>query len=76
MGWASGSQLAQDIWDVVRPYVPAGRRRMIVARSVIDRFQELDCDTIPEAEQLCADAGYVYDAALGRRLFAPLPVEE
>jgi hypothetical protein len=55
MGWASGSELAEDIWTLVRKYIPK-RVRKRVARKLIDLFENRDCDTIDECEQLCQDA--------------------
>lgn len=60
MGWASGSQLAQDVWDLIRPFLYVSERQR-VARQLIDLFENMDCDTIDEAEQLCQDAGRCYD---------------
>lgn len=56
MGWASGSRLAADVWAIVRDLIPE-RERMKAAKRVIAAFEKRDCDTIDEAEQLCADAG-------------------
>lgn len=56
MGWASGSGLAEDIWDIVRPLTkPSNKKR--IAGKLIELFEDMDCDTIDEAERLCADAG-------------------
>jgi len=65
MGWASGSALAQDVWNLVREYVHI-HDRSHVARQLIDLFENMDCDTIDEAEQLCQDAGRYYDEARDR----------
>ena len=56
MGWASGSELAEDVWDVVRPFIPMEERKK-VARSIVQAFENRDCDTLDEAETLIADAG-------------------
>ena len=56
MGWASGSELAEQVWSLVRDYIPEGNQRALVARQVIDEFEGYDCDTIDEAEPLCKDA--------------------
>jgi hypothetical protein len=56
MGWASGSQLAEEVWDVVRPLIPAAKRKK-AALSIIDSFESYDCDTLDEAETLMKDAG-------------------
>lgn len=55
MGWANGSQLAEKVWALVRAYIPKGGRKQ-VARKLIGLFENMDCDTIDECEQLCQDA--------------------
>lgn len=55
MGWASGSGLAEDIWGLVREHIPKSKRSTI-AKEFIEEFQDRDCDTIHECEQLCEDA--------------------
>ena len=56
MGWCNGSELAQAVWALVRQYIPLDVRPAI-AREVIDRFEDEDCDTMYEAEVLMKDAG-------------------
>lgn len=56
MGWASGSEIAERTWDLVREYIPEGVREGI-AREFIEPFEDADCDTIYECEQLVKDAG-------------------
>lgn len=55
MGWASGSELAEDVWTLMRQYVP-GKKRQRIARKLIDIFEDRDADTMYEAEQLWKDA--------------------
>lgn len=55
MGWASGSEIADDIWLLVRKYIPKKDRKK-VAKKVIDIFESKDCDTMEECEILCKDA--------------------
>ena len=55
MGWASGSPLAEEVWESVRKYIPE-KDREIVAGKVVNAFMDMDCDTIEEAETLWADA--------------------
>lgn len=55
MGWASGSQLAEETWDLVRNYIPAKNLKSI-ANQFIDKFEDMDCDTMDECEQLMIDA--------------------
>lgn len=56
MGWAGGSQIAGDVWKLVRFYIPRKERERI-ANQIVDIFEQHDCDTMDEAEQLMADAG-------------------
>lgn len=55
MGWASGSELAENIWNLFRDFVPKDTRKQI-ALKLINLFKGRDCDTIDECEQLCKDA--------------------
>ena len=65
MGWANGSYLAGEVWAAVRRYIPKGKKRRNVAQVLIALFEEFDCDTIDEAEQLCEDAGRDFDFETG-----------
>lgn len=56
MGWAGGSGIASDVWDLVRKYVPDNQRKT-VALKLIDVFEDNDCDTMNECERLMKDAG-------------------
>ena len=55
MGWASGSQLAEDVWDIVRPVVPQKNRKEL-AIEIVRLFEDHDCDTLDEARTLMEDA--------------------
>jgi hypothetical protein len=55
MGWASGSELAEDVWEAVRPYVVEEHRRDL-AREIMSLFEDHDCDTLYECDLLVADA--------------------
>lgn len=57
MGWCGGGQLAANIWNEVRDFIPL-KLRMEVGREIINLFEKEDCDTIHEAEVLCEDALY------------------
>jgi hypothetical protein len=57
MGWAGGSIIAERIWDMVRPHIPE-KERETIARKFIDIFEQEDCDSMDECEQLYyKDAG-------------------
>ena len=55
MGWASGSSLAEETWGLVRRHIPLDKREE-VANQFIAVFEDMDCDTMDEAEQLIEDA--------------------
>lgn len=55
MGWASGSAIAEEIWNTIRPHIRPGTRGAM-ARAIIEIFENNDCDTLDEAELLSADA--------------------
>jgi hypothetical protein len=75
MGWCSGSDVAAQVWDAVRTLIPAGREKVVAARRIIKVVENFDCDTITEAKQLCADAGYVYDEQKDEHVYTPLPAD-
>lgn len=56
MGWASGSIIAEQIWDLIKKEIPKNKQKKI-AKKIIDIFESEDCDTIDEAEELCLAAG-------------------
>ena len=57
MGWASGSELAEEIWDIVKKYIPKNKKKK-VAKQLVEAFEDRDCDTMCEAEELFKVAGY------------------
>ncbi len=57
MGWASGSEIADRIWDTVKEHIPESEKKSI-ALEIIKIFEDEDCDTIYECEELCKVAGY------------------
>jgi hypothetical protein len=59
MGWASGSYLAEDIWNLVRNYIPT-TDRVQVARKFVGLFKSFDCDTLQECDQLMKDVNILY----------------
>lgn len=56
MGWASGSEVGDNIWDGIRDLIPEENRQE-AARVVINALEDQDCDTIGECENLVIDAG-------------------
>ena len=55
MGWASGSEIASKLWNMVREHIPDSDRKK-VAKKFIRVFQRYDCDTMREAIVLWKDA--------------------
>lgn len=47
MGWASGSSIAESVWNAVKKYIPKPDQKQ-VAQSMIDIFESEDCDTMQE----------------------------
>lgn len=47
MGWSGGSELADDLWEVIKFHVPVNKRKR-VAREIIKMFEDRDCDTMHE----------------------------
>jgi hypothetical protein len=43
MGWCSGSWLADDVWKVVKKYIPEKDKKRI-ARKIVDLFNGHDAD--------------------------------
>lgn len=43
MGWAAGSGLADEVWGIVREFVPPHKRKAI-AREIIEIFEGEDAD--------------------------------
>ncbi len=56
MGWSGGSEMAEDIWNMFRKYVPEKSRKRC-AKKLVDIFETQDCDTMDEAARLMKDAG-------------------
>jgi hypothetical protein len=43
VGWSAGSELADDVWSLVREFIPPSARKR-VAREVIGKFEDHDAD--------------------------------
>lgn len=56
MGWSGGSELAFNIWKLVRPMTTSANRKK-TAKKIVDLFENEDCDTMYECEELMKDAG-------------------
>lgn len=58
MGWASGSAIAEAVWDIVSPFIPVKHHEK-VAKELVTLFENEDCDTMYEAEELMLAAGLI-----------------
>jgi hypothetical protein len=56
MGWASGSELAEKVWNAVKKHIPKEHRKEVAGR-IVDAFEAEDCDTMYEADELMKAAG-------------------
>lgn len=56
MGWARGSEIAEDLWKILRLYI-APKNQRSVAKNIIKLFEAHDCDTMEECEDLFKAAG-------------------
>lgn len=57
MGWATGSYIAEEVWGIVREFIPI-RKRKVVARDIIEVFENEDADDFSDDMLICEDAGY------------------
>ena len=57
MGWASGSSLAQELYDEIRKHIQPTRRE-VVAQKFVKHFEHHDADDWDGGSQLFEDAGY------------------
>jgi hypothetical protein len=56
MGWSGGSEIAAEVWDLVKDFIPPKKRKR-VAKQIVSLFEDQDCDTMYEAEDLMEAAG-------------------
>jgi len=68
MGWASGSEVLEEVWRLVGRKI-AKMHRKRVARALIEIFEMRDCDTVDECEALCKAAGRKYDEESGEYVY-------
>jgi len=55
MGWASGSDLAEEIWKIVGKHIPE-KKHQKVAEKLLKAFENMDCDTMQEVSGPIGDA--------------------
>lgn len=56
MGWGSGSMLAEELWDMLQEVIPTEKQQE-VAKKIIRLFEDRDCDTLDECQDLINVAG-------------------
>lgn len=49
MGWCSGGELADDVWDIILPHL-SEEAKPLVAQQLIDVFEGKDCDVMQETQ--------------------------
>ena len=52
MGWGSGVEVAEEIWDGLKKHIPKEKRK-VVAQIIVEAVENHDCDTICDSEELC-----------------------
>ena len=57
MGWSNGSLIAVALIDTIRDNVESVEARRAIYRTLIDEFEDADCDTMSE----CTGIDPVYD---------------
>ncbi len=61
MGWASGAELAHDVWVAAKKAGLPKEKQKKFARALIDIFENHDCDTMDECEDIIKAAGFTYN---------------
>jgi hypothetical protein len=56
MGWSSGSILASDAWELVRPFIKESKRKE-TADKFMKLFENMDADDFDGTSTLEKDAG-------------------
>lgn len=49
MGWATGSELAQALWEDIKKILTDEQKKK-VKKAIIKNFEDYDCDTMEEVE--------------------------
>lgn len=50
MGWASGSEILDQVWHVSSHFITRDLDKITVAKKLIEIFENHDCDTVCETE--------------------------
>lgn len=60
MGWASASELANNIWAAVSPYIPEDKVQE-VALTIVEEFESMDADTLSSESEALYAAAYPWN---------------
>ena len=60
MGWCKGTEIACDLWDIVKEYIPSKEKKQI-ATKVYDLFCDNDADCWEGGSDLESDAEIKYE---------------
>lgn len=60
MGWATGSEIAEEVWKVVKDAVPS-QNRQYVADKLLEIFENHDADAFDSDMEIVKDAGRNFD---------------
>lgn len=63
MGWASGSEIARELIDVIKRNVEDKNARRKIYDKMIDTFEKEDCDTLDE----CRGIDEIFDGLMDER---------
>jgi hypothetical protein len=61
MGWTSGSELLDSVWEIVEEFIPEGHERMKAAEQLLCVFEGMDCDTTFECQEVWDASGRPVD---------------
>jgi len=49
MGWTTGSEIAQDLWNAIKDELNDKQKKKI-KEAIIEVFEDFDCDTMYEVQ--------------------------
>lgn len=72
MGWASGSSIAEGVWQAAKKHLKTPRDQYEFAEKLIELFEEHDCDTLA-GETTFYDIVMGYDEKKDKEFKRPKP---
>ena len=51
MGWSSGVELADNLWQRMKIFIP-NENKQIIAKIIYEEFENFDCDSMEELDEL------------------------